>query len=480
MMGKKKIVLPLIFLFFLFFTDKQVVCAQNDPVVTVCIVNGRSDVVLSSTAGLKVIIDKKSYSVPAQEQLSFNASKTKVVWEERQMVSSSFRVTTQGKGFILVNKRPYRGSFTLRNEQGNLVVINHLYLDDYIRGTIKMEINPHWPEEAVKAQIITARTYAVKNLSRHREQGYDFCASSHCQFYGGVNAEDPITNKLIDSIKGFILTYQNQPAGVCFHSESGGCTDSAFNVWGKNVPYLVSVLSPWENDSPHAQWEVEISSEELTQALQQAGFIQGSIVDVQVQPNSGKQRVSEFLIQTTLKKYRIPASKVREALGYDRLPSTFFEMTPINKTMIPAKPTPKPQVTLFPSPPVTAAKNPDSSDENPDYREMLDKDWNLDDIFTFLRLREQERQKSNSSRMKQPSPTKPIDEFEEKEALETLHHPETLYRNNSDYLFRGKGYGHGVGLSQWGARGMAMEGYSYQEILLHYFPGCEIKKARFK
>ncbi|MDI9594800.1 MAG: SpoIID/LytB domain-containing protein [Atribacterota bacterium] len=478
MMDKKKIVIPLMFLFFLFFFFGEAISAQNDFIVTVCIVNGKSDVILSSTAGLKVQIDKKVYSITAQEQLSIIASKTKVFWEERQIVSSSFRVTTQGKGFILVNNRPYRGSLTLKNIQGHLIVINHLYLDDYIRGTIKMEINPHWPEEAVKAQIVAARTYAVKNLSRHHDQGCDFCASSHCQVYGGVNAEDPITNKLIDSIKGLILTYQNQPAGVCFHSESGGYTDSALNVWGRSVPYLVSVESPWESDSPHAQWELEISSEELARSLQRAGFIQGSIVDVQVQPNSGSHRVREFLIQTTLKRYRIPASKVREALGYDRLPSTYFELTPINKTMLPSRPTPKPKATPLPSTPISG--NPGSDDKDPGYREMLDKDWNLDDILTFLSLREQERQKSNSRKINQPSPSNPVEEFEEKEALEIPDNPQITYRTNSVYLFKGKGYGHGVGLSQWGARGMAMKGYSYQDILFHYFPGCEIKKARFK
>ncbi len=73
-----------------------------------------------------------------------------------------------------------------------------------------------------------------------------------------------------------------------------------------------------------------------------------------------------------------------------------------------------------------------------------------------------------------------MEEFEEKEALEIPDNPQTTYRTHSVYLFKGKGYGHGVGLSQWGARGMAMKGYSYQDILFHYFPGCEIKKARFK
>jgi len=478
MMNKKKIIIPLMFLFLLFFFTSEAVRAQNEPVVTVCIINGKSEVMLSSTAGLKVIIDKKNYSISAQEQLSFGASKNKVIWEEKQLVSSVFRVTTQGKGFILVNSRPYRGSLTLKNVTGKLIVINHLYLDDYIRGTIKMEINPHWPEEAVKAQIVTARTYAVKNLARHRDQGYDFCASSHCQVYGGVGAEDPITNKLIDTIKGLILFYQGQPAGVCFHSESGGYTDSALNVWGRSVPYLVSVESPWEGDSPHAQWQLEISSEELTRSLQRAGFIQGSIIDVQVQPNSGKQRVNEFLIQTTLKKYRIPASKVREALGYDRLPSTFFEFAPIAETIFQPRPTPKPKVTPLPSPLIS--DNSYRDDEDPGYREMLDKDWNLDDILTFLSLREQERQKSNSGQTNQPSPPNSKEELKEKEVHEIHTNPNTTYRTNTVYLLRGKGYGHGVGLSQWGARGMAMQGYSYQEILFHYFPGCEIKKARFK
>jgi stage II sporulation protein D len=477
-MNKKKTIIPLMFLFLLFFFTGEAVRAQNEPVVTVCIVNGRSEVVLSSTAGLKVIIDEKGYSISAQEQLSFGTSKNKVIWEEKKLVSSVFRVTTQGKGFILVNDRPYRGSLTLKSVNGNLTVINHLYLDDYIRGTIKKEINPHWPEEAVKAQIVTARTYAVKNLARHRDQGYDFCASSHCQVYGGVSAEDPITNKLIDTIKGLILIYQGQPAGVCFHSESGGYTDSAQNVWGRSVPYLVSVESPWESDSPNAQWELEISSEELNRSLQKAGFIQGTIVDVQAQPNSGSHRVRELLIQTTLKRYRIPASKVREALGYDRLPSTFFQLTPITKTIIQSRPTPMPKATPLPSPLIS--DNSCHDDEDPGYREMLDKDWNLDDILTFLSLREQERQKSNLGQTNQTSPSNSKEELKEKEVHNIYNNPKTNYRTNTVYLFKGKGYGHGVGLSQWGARGMAMKGYSYQEILFHYFPGCEIKKARFK
>ena len=466
------------FLFFLFFSFMAAVQAKSDLRVTVCIINGKSEVVISSTAGLKVQIDKKVYSISAQEQLTFISSGKKVVWEKKQLLSSSMRITTQGKGFILVNNRPYRGSLTIKNENGNLMVINHVYLDDYIRGTIKKEINPHWPEEAIKAQIITARTYAVKNITRHRDQGYDFCASSHCQVYGGINAEDSITNKLVDSIKDLILTYQNQPAGVCFHSESGGCTDSALNVWGKNVPYLVSVDSPWESDSPHAQWEVEISSSELTLALQKAGFIQGNIIDVQVRPNSGNQRVSEFQIQTTLKKYQIPASKVREALGYERLPSTFFKLIPLTSRNIISRPTPKPKVTPPPTPTISA--NPGDSEEEPEYREMLDKDWNLDDIIVFLSLREQERQKSQSNQPNKPSLSNPEEDFEEKEILKIHDNSTSTYNTEVIYLLQGRGYGHGVGLSQWGARGMAMEGYSYQEILFHYFPGCEIKRARFK
>ena len=468
--------IPLIIFLFMIILTAIAFSAQNDPVITVLVAQGKTDITISSTGGLKAQLGTKSYSVSSQEVLTLLPSGKKMIWEEKQLLSSSIRITTQGKGFLVVNDRPYRGSFLVKNEKGSLDLLNLVSLDDYIRGTIKLEISPRWPEEAVKAQIITARTYAVKNLSRHRDEGYDFCASSHCQVYGGVNAEDPITNKMVDATRGLILTYQNQPAGVCFHSESGGRTDSAQNVWGKSVPYLISVDSPWEGDSPHARWELELSGSEMTTALQKAGFIQGDIVQIRVQPDSQDQRVKDCIIQTTFKQYRIPASRLRQAIGYDRLPSTFFECIPNSHPV--SSPAPTPTQEPIPTPFIQLDSNDAGSE--PGYKDMLDKDWNLDDIMTFLHLRQRERQQSKMVKDTDHSISNPMEIDENDEISTNNNTPQVVDISGLTYLFRGRGYGHGVGLSQWGARGMAMEGYTYQDILLHYFPGCEIKKARFK
>jgi stage II sporulation protein D len=451
--------------------------AESYPEVRVLIYQGKPDIVVSSTSGLLAKIDKKSYSMPAQQILTFIPSGKMISWEERQLLASSFTLIPSGKGYLTVNNRPYRGSFLIKYESSKLNLINILPLDDYIKGTIKLEISPHWPEQAVKAQIVTARTYAVKNLGRHCESGYDFCSSSHCQAYGGVNAEDPITNKLVDATRGLILTYQNQPAGVCFHSESGGRTDSAFNVWGKDVPYLISVDSPWESDSPHASWEITMSSAEIGKALQQAGYIQGEIVKLQANPNNHGERVKEFIIQTNLKQFRIPASRFREAIGYDRLPSTFFEVI---STSRPVSSQPSFYSTPAP-PPIIKMTESDSASKVPDYRAMLDRDWNLDDIITFLKMREEERKRISSSSLNADDfSSTPVEITEETEEPSLKENNFVHAEYDQIYIFRGRGYGHGVGLSQWGARGMAREGYSFQDILLYYFPGCELKKARFK
>ncbi|HOQ67873.1 MAG TPA: hypothetical protein PKU87_04470, partial [Candidatus Atribacteria bacterium] len=98
-----------------------------------------------------------------------------------------------------------------------------------------------------------------------------------------------------------------------------------------------------------------------------------------------------------------------------------------------------------------------------DYDEWMEKDWDLDDIINFLKMREEERNRKKGI----PPPPRVVV-------------VEEVVSQGATFIFEGKGYGHGVGLSQWGAKGMAEEGFSCREILSHYFPGCEIQRATFK
>ncbi|MCD6156498.1 MAG: SpoIID/LytB domain-containing protein [Candidatus Atribacteria bacterium] len=370
----------------------------------------------------------------------------------------SILVVPQG-GFVRVNGRPYRGRFMLYATSSGIKVVNLVNLEDYIKGTIKLEINPRWPREALLAYIIIVRTYALANLGRHRDEGFDFCASSHCLLYGGVNAESEITNLLVEESRGLVLTYQGKLAQVFFHSESGGVTESAYAVWGKHVPYLVSVVSPWEEDAPHARWKVSFSLAQLEEKLLERNLIQGKLKSLSFKLGENG-RVKEVRAFTTQGVFTFTAHRFREAVGFDKLFSTFFRVSVEYRNDQSGQ-----GVAAF----IKRGESLKNS-ENPSKKnieELLQKDWTLEDIIAYLRERERLRRNNISTR--------------DNNLVKSVENSgESANQGEIWYVFEGSGYGHGVGLSQWGARGMALRGYNYSQILKHYFPGCEIRRAVFR
>lgn len=420
--------------------------STKDIEVRVLLLRTQEEVTCSSPEGLEVRVGKKVYTVPARQSLAFVLNPSGVFWRERNTVASSVTVASR-EGIVYLGKRPYRGRLEIRKKGDTLEVINVLPLEEYLKGTMKLEGSPSWPEEALKAHIIVARTYALGNLGRHREEGFDFCSTVHCQRYGGVFAEDPRTNALVEETRGIILTYQGKPASVVFHSESGGYTDSAKNVWGRDVPYLVEVPSPWEDDAPHALWKVTLTAQEIAEALRKRGYIQSTVFGLRCQKSEKSGRVTRVFIDTDCGTVELTGNQFREAIGFDRLPSTLFdvEVTPQGDEE---------------DAPVVDEKVP--AESTIDYREWLERDWNLDDIIVFLKLREKEREAKRGR---------------QRTAGSNEWNPPQRRGTQRLFTFVGRGWGHGVGLSQWGAMGMARNGASCSEILRHYFPGCELGRV---
>ncbi|MGQ9473448.1 MAG: SpoIID/LytB domain-containing protein [Candidatus Caldatribacteriaceae bacterium] len=421
--------------------------------VKVALWRGRETLSLSSPSGMRITLGQRTISLPGGEVAHFSWEEGKILWREKKLSLSQAVVTPAGREPLFWGKRPYRGRMILKAANG-ILLLNWLPLEDYLKGTIKLEVNPSWPPEALKAQIVVSRTYALKNLGRHKEEGFDFCATEHCQRYGGINAEDPRTNQLVESTRGMVLTYQGGFASVVFHSESGGYTDSALNVWGKEVPYLVEVPSPWEEDTPHAQWRVVLSREEIEKTLRKAGYLPESLEDLEFVPGENG-RMKEVVLFTKRGRWVIPASRFREAVGVNVLLSTYFRVEReglVRPRNVPvASPKPSSQVS--------------GTSQVRESRKLLEKeDWTLEDIILFLELRERER--------KSPE----IREESKEPALEEPPREEKV-SSGEYFVFEGKGWGHGVGLSQWGAFGMARAGFSFPEILRHYFPGCELGQA---
>ncbi len=146
---------------------------------------------------------------------------------------------------VVVDGAPYRGSLRVSvNSRGTLNVVNRVDLEEYLYGVVPAEMGPRRFDaiEALKAQAVAARTYALAHRGQFESEGYDICAGPKCQVYGGVQLEDPLSTAAVDGTRGLVLAFQGQLADALFVSTCGGATENVENVFnGGPVPYLVSV-----------------------------------------------------------------------------------------------------------------------------------------------------------------------------------------------------------------------------------------------
>jgi SpoIID/LytB domain protein len=139
--------------------------------------------------------------------------------------------------------RRYAGELELtRDASGMLALVNVVDLEAYARGVINAEMEPNYPPEALKAQAVAIRSVALATLGRHRADGFDCCAEAHCQAYRGISGQTPVGNAAVDATRGQVLTYGGRLANAVYHAACGGHTENSSDVWGgPEVPYLRGV-----------------------------------------------------------------------------------------------------------------------------------------------------------------------------------------------------------------------------------------------
>lgn len=147
------------------------------------------------------------------------------------------------KGFISTKRRWYRGEFIVENKDGSLVVVNNIPIEDYLLGVVPSEMPSKWNYEALKAQAIAARSYAIANRGKRASRGYDLKDTPEDQAYGGASAETATTNSAVLETKGVVITYNQKVIPAYYSSSAGGHTVNAGAVWNKDLPYLKSVPS---------------------------------------------------------------------------------------------------------------------------------------------------------------------------------------------------------------------------------------------
>ena len=195
-------------------------------------------------------------------------------------------------------------------------------VEEYLRNVLPQEVNPSWHSEALKAQAIAARTFALKNRNRHTKDGYDLCNTTHCQQYS-THVEDSATDEAIFATKGEVMLYKGEIIEAVFHTDSGGVTADSEEVWGNPLPYLTSVKEPTNQTSP---WQKEIPLDDFAKkaGVKKVKKIVLSSLDTKNATDRGKSgRVKQMKIMGDKSEKIMSGNDIRKMFG---LNSTLFEV----------------------------------------------------------------------------------------------------------------------------------------------------------
>ncbi|KAF1084521.1 Amidase enhancer precursor [Sporotomaculum syntrophicum] len=328
------------------------------------------------------------------------------------------QMTRDGLNLVGLEKsgqvKHYRGNLEIRSNEKGLTVINELPIEQYLYGVVPAEMPASFSSEALKAQAVAARSYLIAQLGSYANFGFDVLYNQSNQMYQGYDGEKPASSMAVDDTNGLVLVKDGQPIAAYFHACSGGYTENSEDVWYDKLGFIRAKEDPYDGNSQHYNWSVTYSASELVTLLNQ-----------QLRRYIKSSEFTELAVITDINALEWTASGHR-----------------VKKLLI----------------------------------EVLDHQGNLqsytvanaDRVRTVLGL------KSSLFTMKKQyyseEQDNPVD-------LEDILEPTNIVKQGlSSITFYGSGWGHGLGMSQYGAAGMASQGYSFQDILKYYYTDVELIK----
>ena len=436
--------------------------------VSVGLAIGQSSVSVSSSSALSATDGSGKKHALGTTAVFRSAGTNSVVAGNRTL---RLPVSISSRHPLSFNKRRYRGGFRLVSSGSGITLLNVLDLEEYLRGVLKMEVNPAWSMEALKAQAVISRTYALRSVLQNRGKGgYDLRDTVMSQVYRGMNAEDSKTDQAIRATKGMVLKYGGEIAFTPFHSHSGGATADVTTVWGGNMPYLKGVNEDFQTESPHSTWEASLSAAQVEDALRSAGVNVGRLQELRVEQSDPFGRPTTLRAIGTSGSKTLKSHSFRMAAGSNVIRSTLFSISsaassssaPIPLASL-SQPKPVP-----PSPPpgtgVPTSLTPMSAAEERQLTDLTEQGvFNAEELMDML-LNPEKRKGYLIRALRTVRPGIPVQP-----------QPQPVGTASGRFLFRGKGWGHGVGLSQWGAKALADQGWDFKKILSFYFPGTKLE-----
>jgi len=372
------------FISFSFFCNQNL-NAANEPIIRVLIskeknLRIRADSNIPLIFKYKDLIKRNVKGITIKKErnstkLFFDKNKSKVyeIEMDKELVIKSY-----DKRGIWVGGKRYSGLINIKNLKNEIFVINTLGIEKYLTSVVGSEMPHRWPLEALKAQAIASRTYALKKTGREL---YDIDSTQRDQVYNGLESQTTQTYKAVKHTRTLVITYKNKLINALFHSSSAGMTENSEDVWRNKYPYLISVKD-FDQKNPKLYWKKIFSNEELQILFPKIGGIN----DIEILDISKTGRVKNIKLFGNYGSLDFSGRNLRKKMG---LKSTLFRLKFITVS----------------SP--------------------------------------QEKNKTKNF--------------------------------NKSLMISGMGAGHGVGMSQWGAKHLATRGYKARDILKYYYSGIQIK-----
>ncbi len=367
--------------------------------------------------------------------------------------TTSGAVTLSSGSVISFNGAKYRGSFELRNDSGKMTVINIVGMNDYLSSVLGREMSASWPQEALKAQAVCARNYVLSASTKHSDKGFDVCATTDCQVYGGVASEDSRTRAAVEATQNVSVTYNGRTVPLYYFSCDGGYTEDSENVWTNAEGYLRGKKDIYESEdyAKYYNWEVTMTRSEIEQKLKSKGHNIGTLLDITIDEVSDNNGVVAMTFVGTEDSYTATKTLTRTTLSLNSQAYTIEKLDGQDKV-------------------VEEEEEPteEETEEEEEPAFVLTADGVEKTKKPVYRLTE-----SGLERMDAMAPASPAEEETEEETEEEEPEQELF----ETYVFTGHGWGHLVGMSQWGAYSMAKLGKSYKDILNFYFTDIKITEG---
>ncbi|MBE5821202.1 MAG: SpoIID/LytB domain-containing protein [Clostridiales bacterium] len=370
---------------------------------------------------------------------------------------------------LTVNNSEYRGIIEVQRKSGGLRVINILSMQEYLYSVVPSEIESNSHIEAIKAQAVAARTYAVSQMNRHRDNEFDLCATTHCQMYRGTSWERSRSNQAVDETEGVVIRYNGKLISAFYFATSGGHTENVENVWSGNYPYLRGVEDSYEPKTD--PWTKTYNRQEIEELLESKGVDIGILKGIKTDYTEsgrvlkltfiGTKGEKTFTKESTRLLFSLKSQMFTLELEDDRydLLEKVIEKLENGEEVVIAK---------------VVTQNLNFRENNTTDSESLAK-LNTGELYEVIEI-DGKWAKIIVGEQTGWVSTEYVELVEYAE--DVLEDLKEEYNNpDREYTIKITGYGsgHGVGMSQNGAKGMANAGFTYDEILKHYYTGVTVE-----